>query len=51
MASIDIFNDGAFSMSSLTAAINSMPHVLLISVQNFPGFRGKQRPIVATPVM
>ena len=27
MASIDIFNDGAFSMSNLTLAINSMPHV------------------------
>ncbi|STQ91738.1 major capsid protein [Iodobacter fluviatilis] len=27
MASIDIFNDGAFSMSNLTLAINNMPHV------------------------
>lgn len=27
MASIDIFNDDAFSMASLTASINDMPHV------------------------
>lgn len=26
MASIDIFNDGAFSMASLSAAINELPH-------------------------